>query len=124
MNAHFPAAIVTGHEALVVGIDLPDLGDRHVLAAAIHGNANVIVTFNLDDFPAPQLAEHALVAKHPDMFIGELFDSNPDSVLAAVQDHRNALRKPPKSPEEYLAALERIGLARLTAMLWEHKDAI
>lgn len=109
---------------MVIGIDLPDLGDRHVLAAAIHGRADAIVTFNRDDFPAPQLAEHALVAKHPDIFIGELFDSNPDTVLAAVHDHRNALRKPPKSPEEYLAAVERIGLTRLTTILWEHKDAI
>ena len=124
MDAHFPAAIVTDYDALMADIDLPDLGDRHVLAAAIHGGADVIVTFNQQDFPAAQLAEHAMAAKHPDAFIGDLFDSNPDTVLAAARDHRNALKKPPKSSEEYLADLERIGLVRSAALLRERMDAI
>jgi predicted nucleic acid-binding protein len=44
-------ALVTGYEALIDGIELPDPGDRHVLAAAIVSKASCIVTFNLKDFP-------------------------------------------------------------------------
>ena len=60
MDGHFPEAVVTGHRALVGDLDLPDPDDRHVLAAAIEGRADVIVTRNMRDFPADRLAPHAL----------------------------------------------------------------
>ena len=44
MDGHFPEAIVIGYESLAGDLDLPDPGDRHVLAAAIAGQAQVIVT--------------------------------------------------------------------------------
>jgi predicted nucleic acid-binding protein len=47
---------VTGHISLVDSLDLPDEGDRHVLAAAIVGRADVIVTFNLKDYPKEKLS--------------------------------------------------------------------
>ncbi len=51
MNEAVPSALVTGHEKLVESLTLPDPDDRHVLAAAIRAGAQVLVTFNLDDFP-------------------------------------------------------------------------
>ena len=56
MNAHVRDCLVTGYEGLIPGLPLPDPDDRHVLAAAIRGRADVIVTFNLKDFPATTLA--------------------------------------------------------------------
>ena len=43
---HVPDCLVTGYEPLISTLTLPDPDDRHVLAAAIHGGATSIVTFN------------------------------------------------------------------------------
>ena len=51
MDRHFPDAVVTGYSARTASLDLPDAGDLHVLAAAIEGGADLIVTLNLRDFP-------------------------------------------------------------------------
>ena len=55
MDRHFPDAVVTGYSARAAGLDLPDPNDIHVLAAAIEGEADMIVTRNLRDFPADRL---------------------------------------------------------------------
>ena len=41
----------TKYHPLIEALELPDANDRHVLAAAIAGHADSIVTFNLKDFP-------------------------------------------------------------------------
>src|ERR1017187_7008172 len=55
MDKHPPDALVPGNEDWIEGLQLPDAGDRHVLAAAIRGRADVIITVNLRDFPADVL---------------------------------------------------------------------
>src|SRR5260370_26917417 len=56
MDLHAADALVTGYEDLIEALKLPDPDDRHVLAAAIRGRADVIVTANLRHFPANILA--------------------------------------------------------------------
>ncbi len=56
MESHISNAEVTGYEFLIDNLTLPDADDRHVLAAAIHGGASIIVTANLRHFPAETLA--------------------------------------------------------------------
>ena len=124
MDGHFPDAVVTGYETLAAALDLPDPGDRHVLAAAIHGGADVLVTGNLRDFPAGRLAPHKIAAHHPDAFIAGLFEADPEAVLEAVRGHRAALRNPPRSAGDYLAALERLELTRTVSLLRVHETAI
>jgi len=51
MDENVLDCLVTGYESLVPSLSLPDLNDRHVLAAAIRCNANSIITFNTKDFP-------------------------------------------------------------------------
>lgn len=51
-----PDCLITGYESIVPVLTLPDLDDRHVLAAAIRSRASTIVTRNLDDFPPDALA--------------------------------------------------------------------
>jgi len=61
-------SLVTGYKPLIASLSLPDRGDRHVLAAAIAGRCDVIVTQNLHHFPDAALAPFQLVAQHPDDF--------------------------------------------------------
>ncbi|ERK06181.1 hypothetical protein L579_2641 [Pantoea sp. AS-PWVM4] len=110
MNRALPDAMVTGFEPLVASIDLPDTDDRHVVAAAICSHSEIVVTFNLKDFPQQHLGNFGIEALHPDDFITDLFDLNQALVLAAVNKQRCNMRKPPKSVDEYLDALLRQGL--------------
>lgn len=52
MNLHAREALVESYESLIETLVLPDPNDRHGLAAAIHAKVDLIVTFNLRDFPA------------------------------------------------------------------------
>ena len=89
------------------------------VAAAIRGQANVIVTMNLRDFPSDVVAPFGIEAQHPDEFVLHLLDLAPDAVVAAAQDHRQSLKNPTKTVSEYLEALERQGLTQTTAVLRE-----
>lgn len=124
MNRHVSDCLVTGYEALIPTLTLPDPDDRHVLAAAIHGQAEVIVTYNLGDFPASILAGYGIEAVHPDEFIARLWDEQPDGVLAASRLHRASLRKPPKTAAEYLTTLEQCRLIETVARLRPHEDEL
>lgn len=65
MNAAVRDCLVTGYEPLIASLELPDPDDRHVLAAAIRVNAQVIVTRNLRHFPKDKLVAWGVKAKVP-----------------------------------------------------------
>src|SRR5262249_12530456 len=98
--------------------------DRHVLAAAIRTNAQVIVTYNLNDFPAAMLARFDIEAQHPDDFLVSLVDAAPGVVCSAVKQQRESLRNPPKTAEELLATLEGQGLTQAVARLRQFLDLL
>lgn len=60
---------VTGYESLIPSLHLPDPNDRHVLAAAIVGRCDAIVTANLKHFPEAALAPFGIDLQHPDEFL-------------------------------------------------------
>lgn len=117
MNQHVRDAIVRGYEYLIPVLVLPDKNDVHVLAAAIHGRADVLVTGNLKHFPDEVLQEHNLHAQHPDEFIAHLIDLEAPAAVNAVREARAALRNPTRSAEQYLASLERAGLPQTVSLL-------
>jgi predicted nucleic acid-binding protein len=96
--------------ALVQGIQLPDPDDAHVLAAAIAGHADCIVTSNLKDFPVPVLRQFGIEAVDPDTFIIDQWDLNPVQAIAAFKRMRARRKKPHSSPEDFADALELGGL--------------
>jgi len=124
MNAHVRDCLVTGFEHLIPSVELPDPDDRHVVAAAIHSGASLIVTFNLKDFPAEQLKRYNLAAQHPDDFIFDLLDLHPAQVCEAAANHRRSLKNPPKTADEYLDTLLKQGLTQTVGLLREWKVAI
>jgi hypothetical protein len=124
MDAHASDALAEGYEALIEGLVLPDPNDRHVLAAAIHVRADVIVTANLRDFPADVLHPFGITAQHPDEFILHLLDLEPAVVVRAAREHRASLRNPPKDVEAYLATLTRHGLVGTVGALRQLPDML
>lgn len=84
MNDAIRDVAVTGYEHLIDQLDLPDTDDRHVLAAAIHAGAEVIVTRNLRDFPAEHLSAWEVQAQHPDDFLAGPHQDHPDALSGIV----------------------------------------
>jgi predicted nucleic acid-binding protein len=117
MNAHVRDCLVTDYEDLIEAIVLPDPDDRHVLAAAIRGHADVIVTLNLADFPADILRRYGVESRHPDQFVTDLLDLAPTAVYRAVKRQREALKNPPRTAKELLETLERQQLVQTVARL-------
>lgn len=124
MDAHVRDCLVADYEDIIPVLTLPDPDDRHVLAAAICCGADVIVTFNLDDFPPDILRKWGIEAQHPDDFINHLLDLAPHLVCAAAKRQRANLKNPPKSVDDFLAALERQGLAQTVAGLRRFADVL
>lgn len=124
MNSNVRDCLVTGFEYLIPAITLPDADDRHVVAAAVHSGASLIVTFNLKDFPAEALKPYNLSAQHPDDFVVDLLDLHPAGVLEAVAGHRRSLKKPPKTADEYLDTLLAQGLTQSVAAMRQWTLAI
>jgi hypothetical protein len=124
MNAHVLDCLVTGYEALIEGLHLPDPKDRHVLAAAIRAGADVIVTFNLGHFPAKALKPFGIDAQHPDKFVAHLLDLAPAAVCAAAKRQRESLVNPPKTVEDYLDSLARQQLPQTVAKLRGHAELL
>ncbi|MBK8254979.1 MAG: PIN domain-containing protein [Polyangiaceae bacterium] len=117
MNRAIPDCLVKGFEDLIEGLNLPDANDRHVLAAAIRTGAQVIVTFNLRDFPREQLAPFGIEAVHPDDFVVDLIDLAPGVLTNLVVEQAAALRNPPRTTAEMLDVLRDQGLPQAVAKL-------
>ncbi|GAA6622646.1 PIN domain-containing protein [Scytonema sp. NUACC26] len=115
MNAKVEGCLVTGYEVKIPELQLPDMDDCHVLAAAIHCDASYIVTFNLRDFRDTDLTPYGVQALHPDKFILHLLELDSMAVCQAAQRQRSRLKNPPKAVKEYLETLQQQGLT-LTAM--------
>ncbi len=117
MNEAVLDCLISGYEDLISSLTLPDPDDRHVLAAAIRGRADVIVTYNLRHFPETVLSGYGIEAQHPDEFVTNLIGLDASTVYAAAKKQRARLKNPPKTAEDFLATLEKLSLAQTVAHL-------
>jgi predicted nucleic acid-binding protein len=124
MNEAVEDALVENYQYLIPALDLPDPDDRHVLAAAIVGHADAIVTFNLKDFPEQSLSQHAIEVLHPDDFLIAQYDLDQIRTLKVIKACRTKLRNPPKSAADYIDTLEQQGLPQTCRILRQAIDLI
>jgi predicted nucleic acid-binding protein len=117
MNRAVRDALITDYEEIIETLHLPDPDDRHVLAAAIHGNAQAIVTSNARHFPTRGLSQYDIEASRPDAFVAGLLNQHPLEVITALRMQRLRLANPPLSVEEFLDNLARQGLRQTVTLL-------
>jgi PIN domain len=120
MNETVPDSLVTGYEALIPCLELPDPDDRHVLAAAIVGRCDMIVTYNERDFPDAVLGRYSIEVQHPDEFLVNQLDLDENEVIAAVRASRARLKNPPRSVSDYLDRLLVLQLPQTASRLKQH----
>jgi len=110
MNMAVSDCLVENYDCMIDSLELPDPDDRHVLAAAIKCQADVIVTNNLKDFPEDVLSKFEIEAQSPDTFLSHLFDLNSPAFCSAVRQQRERLKNPEHTAEELLDIFYNKGL--------------
>jgi len=121
MTTAFPEASITGHERLTPGMGC-DPKDRHVLAAAVHSDCQLIVTFNLRDFPVASLAPHHMDVVSPDDFLLDQLDLYPRAVVKALRQQSSDSRRPQLTPVALMAAIQRSGCPKFAAEVLRKVD--
>lgn len=111
-------------QTITPSLRLPDADDVHVLAAAVAGHADCIVTTNLKDFPADVLRPYGVEAIHPDDFLVAQIDLDQFAALAAFRDMRARKKNPALDAEQFVQALERNGLVSTASRLRQAAELI
>ena len=117
VNQAVPDCLVENYASLIDSLVLPDPDDRHVLAAAITGHADAIVTINLKDFPEKVLAQHGIEAQHPDDFLMNQLELRPFEALEIIKRVRARMRNPARSAADLIEMLEKNGLPQTAQYL-------
>ena len=106
----FPEALVprTSYEPLIE-VMTNHKKDRHVLAAAVAGRADVLVTFNVRDFPREACEPYGIEVQDPDTFLVHQFGLVPDSIRSVLEDLARNHQPPLNRP---VGILERLQMSR------------
>ncbi|MFW2587052.1 RSP_2648 family PIN domain-containing protein [Sagittula sp. SSi028] len=117
LRAAWPKAEITWKPSLEDRLWLPDPADVHVLAAAIAGSADVIVTLNASDFPRGTLAEEGLSRVDPDAFLLGFWQAQPETVTAVADRVLATAQQLSGAPWEIRPLLKKARLPRLAKAL-------
>lgn len=113
MRAAWPEAEVAADPAMEARLWLPDPADLHVLAAAIAGEAQVLVTENARDFPRAELDPHGIARTGADAFLMELYADHPEAVAAAAQGVQATAERLSGQPQPIRKLMKKARLPRL-----------
>ena len=124
LTRHFPEAAVVS-APLPATVTLPDPRDHHVLGAAMAAQASILLTFDLNDFPATELAKCGPIqATHPDVFFQAMLTIDEFSVIRALAECRRKLVRKPMTPAEHVDHLDRCKLTGFAAALRQRLDKL
>jgi predicted nucleic acid-binding protein len=117
VRAAWPQAEVTWKPSLEDRLYLPDAADTHVLAAAIAGSADAIVTMNAKDFPRHILAEEGLERIAPDELLWGIWGQEPEAVATVAEAVRQEAGRLSGEEWEMRPLLKKARLPRLAKAL-------
>jgi predicted nucleic acid-binding protein len=121
LKGFFPDSMVDGYQPLVDRMENHPK-DRHVLAAALQGNADVLLTFNLKDFEVRPIGDGFPELLHPDAFLLDVLDLAPGVVVRLLDRQVAEHKRPPKHLQGLLDVLDRSGLPGFAAEVRRHLD--
>ena len=124
MRQSIPNCLVANYEHIIPNITLPDENDRHVLAAALRGNADAIVTHNVRDFPKKILNNFDIEIQTPDQFVLNQLLLHPPRALAALKEMRQRWERPSMSAQEMVCLFEKRQLSLTATHLSDFLDLI
>ncbi len=113
LKAEFPGAIVSPGQGLTARLYLPDPNDIHVLAAAIAGHADLLLTLNNADFPRHILAEEGIARDGPDGFLLSLMRAQPQTMIPVAQAVQREAERLSGAPWPLRKLLKKARLPRL-----------
>ena len=108
MKEAFPDATVVGFDHLLPAVAA--FGhDAHVVAAALRGGADVIVTSNSQHFPADQLRDLGVGVQTPDEFLVHQWWLNPQTVANVIVEQAGATKRPALTAAQVIDRLVAVG---------------
>lgn len=96
---------------LIGEVGLPDPDDEHIVAAAVAGGADVIVTDNLRHFPEEKLPD-GLRVQGPQTFLHDMVTVHPHGSVLALQEMARRRGDPPQTEADIIDLLLVKGLAQ------------
>jgi len=109
--------LIENYERHIESLSLPDPHDRHVLAAAIEAGAEILLTYNLRDFPEPVVAAYGVSVLHPDAFLRRVALEEAETVLSVIEEMRVKRKRPEMSQAQLLEKLARLSIPGFVRML-------
>jgi len=113
VSAQWPRALVTPRGGDLARLWLPDPADIHVLAAAIAGSADLIVTLNRKDFPRNILAEEGLARSDPDALLTGFHAADPGRMRNVAEKVRKEAERLSGESWDIRALMKKARLPRL-----------
>lgn len=107
METQYPEAMTEGVERFLSAVpEDVEAGDRHVVAAALAGKGDAVVTNDIDDFPVDALTALSIEVQSLDTFLLNQLTLDPDAVIEVFAEIEDDLHKPPMTVNDVLDALE------------------
>ncbi len=112
LDQAIPDCLITDYEHLTATLTLPDKDDRHVLAAAIAGQCNIIITRNFRDFPKKALRPYNIEVQEPHTFLKTIAPEKIRHCTGIIRERLNHM-----DAKRYITALRKNRLKAVANML-------